>query len=128
MTIRLFTIIVLTTLLASCAKAPDPAVCSSLDRTIDHNIKKIALTLVEGEISDKGAMQQAARYTMVSSRLQIIATNLDLQSKNNCQIRQTPIDPMVYEDDALKCFSATLSQKPEAASLCEFKNRKGNDK
>ncbi|WP_048441056.1 hypothetical protein [Caenimonas sp. SL110] len=125
---RLFAIVLLATLLSSCAKAPDPAVCASLDRTIDHNIKKIALTLVEGEISDKGAMQQAARYTMVSSRLQVIATNVELQSKNNCQVRQAPIDPLVYEDDAMKCFSATLSQKPEVTSLCEFKSWKGNAK
>ena len=125
---RLFAIVFLAMLLSSCAKTPDPAVCTSLDRTIDHNIKKIALTLVEGEISDKGAMQQAARYTMVSSRLQVIATNLELQSKNNCQVRQTPIDPLVYEEAAMKCFSATLRQEPEAASLCEFKNWSGNAK
>jgi len=125
---RILTALVLATLLSSCSKAPDPAVCAELDRTIDRNIKQIALTLAQGEIVDKGAMQQAARYTMVSSRLQIIATNIDLQSKHNCQIRQSPIDPLEYEEDALKCYSAMLEQKPEASNLCEYKNWKGTAK
>jgi len=114
--------------LSSCKKAPDLGICAEFDRTIDRNIKRIALTLIEGEVSDKGAMQQAARYTMVSSRLQIIATNVDLQSKHSCQIRQVPIDPLVYEEDALKCYSATLGQKPEASNLCDYKNWKGTAK
>jgi hypothetical protein len=118
--------LVLATLLSSCSKTPDAAVCAALDKTIDSNIQKIALTLVEGEFTDKGAMQQAARYTLVNSRLQVISTNVELQAKNNCQVRQTPIDPLVYEGEASKCLSATLGKEPEAAALCEFKNWKGD--
>jgi hypothetical protein len=124
---RLLATLVLSALLSSCNKAPD-SVCADLDKTIDNNIKRIALNLVEGEVSDKGAMQQAARYTMVNSRLQIIATNLELQSKHNCSIRQTAIDPLVYEDEAMNCYSATLGRKPEATTLCEYKNWKGTAK
>ncbi len=125
---RILPVLALAALLSSCSKASDPAVCAEFDRTIDRNIKRIALTLVQGEIADKGAMQQAARYSMVSSRLQIIATNVDLQAQHNCQIRQSPIDPLVYEEDALKCYSATLRETPEASNLCEFKNWKGTAK
>jgi len=124
---RTLSLLLLSALLGACNKAPD-AVCADLDKTIDSNIKRIALTLVEGELSDKGAMQQAARYTMVNSRLQIIATNLELQSKHGCSIRQAPIDPLVYEAEALKCYSATLGQEPEASTLCEYKNWKGASK
>ena len=127
MTLKLLSLLALALSLSSCSRTPDP-VCAELDQTIDANIKKIALTLVDGEVSDKGAMQQAARYTMVNNRLLVIATNLEIQSKNNCAIRKTPIDPLAFEEAALKCFSATLTDKKEAVAVCDLKTWKANKK
>ena len=127
MTIKFLSFLALAVSLSSCNRAPDPY-CTELDQTIDTNIRKIALTLVEGEVLDKGAMQQASRYTMVNNRLFVIATNLELQSKNNCAIRKSPIDPMAFEEAALKCYSATLSEKKEAIAVCDLKNWKANTK
>ena len=127
MTLQSFFIVTFAILLASCSKSQDP-ICTDLDSAIDTNIKKIALTLVDGEMADKGAMQQAARYTMINNRLLVISANLELQSKHNCAIRKTPIDPMSYGNDALKCYSATLTEKDKAASACNFKSWKGDQK
>lgn len=116
-------------LLGACDRAPDP-ICQELDAAIDTSIRHVALSLVEGDIYDKGAMQQAARYTAANNYLHVIRINLDLQSQHKCPIRKSVINPMMYEMDAGKCMIATLGNKAEqtTAKACDIKNWKGNTK
>lgn len=112
-------------LLAACGKAPDP-VCQQLDTSIDENSKRIALLLAQGEVFDKGATQQSARYTMANNHLQVIRLNVELQTRHNCPIRKSVIDPFLYQADALKCLSSTIGDKKnESSGVCDFKNWKG---
>lgn len=111
----------------ACAKTPEP-ICQELDATIDGSIKHVALTLAEGEISDKGAMQQAARYISANNHLQVIRITLDLQSQNKCPVRKTIINPLMYQLEAMNCLAATLGNKEEMTNLCDIKNWKGNSK
>ena len=113
-------------LLCACDRTRDP-ICQELDAAIDTSIRHVALSLVEGDIYDKGAMQQAARYTAANNYLQVIRINLDLQSQHKCSIRKAVINPMMYEKDARQCMHATLDNKAEEASkACDIKNWKGN--
>jgi hypothetical protein len=115
-------------LLTACDRTPDP-ICQELDAAIDTSIRHVALSLVEGDIYDKGAMQQAARYTAANNYLQVIRINLDLQSQHKCPIRKSVINPMMYEKDARQCMLATLGSKTEEVSkACDVKNWKGNAK
>lgn len=115
--------------LVGCSKTPDP-ICQELDATIDSSIKRVALTLAEGEVFDKGAMQQAARYVAANNHLQVIRISLDLQTQHQCPIRKSVINPLMYEAEALKCLSATVrgEKMDEAANLCDIKKWKGNSK
>ncbi len=113
--------------LVGCEKTPDP-ICQELDAAIDSSIRRVALTLAEGEVFDKGAMQQAARYVAANNHLQVIRISLDLQMQHKCPIRKAVINPLMYETEALTCLSATVDseKKDEAANLCDFKKVKGN--
>lgn len=53
-------------LLSACDRTPD-SICQELDNAIDTSIRRVALSLVEGDVYDKGAMQQAARYTAANN-------------------------------------------------------------
>ena len=70
----------------ACTKPPEP-ICQELDTTIDNSIRQVALTLAEGDVFDKGAMQQAARYIAANNHLQVIQISLNLKSQHKCQIR-----------------------------------------
>lgn len=113
--------------LAGCDKAPDP-ICQELDNSIDSSIRRAALTLAEGEVFDKGAMQQAARYVAANNHLQVIRISLDLQTQHKCPIRKSVINPLMYDAEALRCLSATVGgdKKDVAANLCDIKKWKGN--
>lgn len=113
--------------LAGCDKTPDP-ICQELDATIDSSIRRVALTLAEGEVFDKGAMQQAARYAAANNHLEVIRISLDLQTQHKCPIRKSVINPLMYDTEALKCLSATVGseKKDEAANLCDIKKWKGS--
>ena len=107
---------------AACAKPPEP-ICQELDATIDGSIQRAALTLAEGDIYDKGAMQQAARYISVNNHLQVIRISLDLQKEHKCPIRKSAINPMIFKMAALSCLAAKDEEKQK---LCDIKNWKGN--
>ena len=112
----------------ACAKSPGP-ICQELDTTIDNSIRKVALTLAEGDVFDKGAMQQAARYVAANNHLQVIQISLNLQSQNKCQVRKSVINPLIYQSEALKCLSETLGEKKgNSSELCDIKNWKGDSK
>jgi hypothetical protein len=113
----------------ACAKGPDP-ICQELDATIDDSIRRVAMTMVEGDIYDKGAMQQAARYISANNHLQVIRISLDLQSQHKCQIRKSVINPFMYEAEATKCMLASAGGdgKENKDSLCDPKNWKGNSR
>lgn len=108
----------------ACAKPPEP-ICQELDATIDGSIQRVALTLAEGEVFDKGAMQQAARYISANNHLQVIHISLDLQKEHKCPIRKSAINPMAFQMDALACMAAKDEEK---LKLCDIKNWKGNAK
>ena len=110
----------------ACTKPPEP-ICQELDTTIDNSIRQVALTLAEGDVFDKGAMQQAARYIAANNHLQVIQISLNLQSQHKCQIRKSVINPLIYKSEALKCLTATIGEKKDnAAALCDIKNWKGD--
>lgn len=89
--------------------------------------RQVALTLAEGDVFDKGAMQQAARYIAANNHLQVIQISLNLQSQHKCQIRKSVINPLIYKSEALKCLTATIGEKKDnAAALCDIKNWKGD--
>ena len=112
----------------ACTQPPEP-ICQELDTTIDNSIRKIALTLAEGDVFDKGAMQQAARYVAANNHLQVIQISLSLQSQNKCQVRKSVINPLIYQSEALKCLTATLGEKKgDSAVLCDIKTWKGDSK
>lgn len=113
--------------LAGCNKAPDP-ICQELDTSIDSSIKRVALTLAEGEVLDKGAMQQAARYIAANNHLQVIRISLELQTQHKCPIRKSVINPFMYHAESLKCLSATIGgdKMDDAANLCDIKKWQGN--
>jgi hypothetical protein len=113
---------------AACSKPPEP-ICQALDTTIDNNVRQVALTLAEGDVFDKGAMQQAARYIAANNHLQVIQISLSLQSEHKCTIRKSVINPLQYRSEALKCLTATIGEKKDdAATLCDIKNWKGDSK
>lgn len=112
----------------ACAKSPEP-ICQELDTTIDNSIRQVALTLAEGDVFDKGAMQQAARYISANNHLQVIQISLNLQSQHKCQIRKSVINPLIYRSEALKCLTESLGEKKgDVAALCDIKNWKGDSK
>jgi hypothetical protein len=109
-----------------CAKPPE-SICQELDATIDKSIKQVALTLAEGDVFDKGAMQQAARYIAANNHLQVIQISLNLQSQHKCPIRNSVINPLIYKSAALKCLTVTIGEKKDDGSaLCDVKNWKGD--
>ena len=114
-------------LLAGCnkEKVPDP-ICQVLDTTIDSSIKRVALTLAEGDLFDKGAMQQAARYVDVNNHLQVMRINLDLLSHHKCPIRKAVINPFMYSRDARLCLAS--SNGSDEANKCDIKKWSGNIK
>ncbi len=122
--------------LAACSPGASAEVCAELNATIDRNIVEIATSAVEGDSSDKSAVQQGARLTRDGNRLSTIMLNLQLQSQNKCQPRQKPIDPSIYPLQAMTCHLARLEQvsasygsdedkktaaKTKTASICDFK-------
>jgi hypothetical protein len=122
--------------LAACSPASPPEMCAEFNSVIDHNIMVIALSEVEGETSDKSAMQQGARLAQNNNRLSTIMLNIQLQAQNKCQPRQKPIDTSIYASQAQECYLARLKQMSatygtdedkktasKAASLlaCDFK-------
>lgn len=97
--------------LAACGPSPETQkVCAALDEVINGEIKKYALTEIEGDMSDKSAMQQSARLTQNNNQLATIQINLELQAQNKCPPRQSPIEFSQYKDSARKCYSAHLHQ------------------
>lgn len=110
--------------------------CVELDSAIDRNIMEIALTEIQGETSDKSAVQQGARLAQINNRLSTITVNVLLQAQNKCQPRQKPIDPSIYSSQATICYLARLEQvsasygsdeekktaaKAKVTSVCDFK-------
>lgn len=124
MIIRTSFLVVVTFVLASCSPTPDP-ICTELDASIDRSIQRIALSLASGDVFDKGAMQQAARYIEANNRLHVIRINLDLQVHHKCPIRKAVINPLVFEREALACIAAKDDEKSE---LCNLKKWKGDSK
>lgn len=113
--------------IAQTAYAKPESICQELDTTIDNSIRKVALTLAEGDLFDKGAMQQAARYISANNHLQVIQISLNLQSQHKCPIRKSVINPLIYQSEALKCLNATMGDKKgDASTLCDIKNWKGD--
>lgn len=110
----------------ACAKPPE-SICQELDTTIDNSIRQVALTLAQGDVFDKGAMQQTARYIAANNHLQVIQISLNLESQHKCQIRKSVINPLIYKSEALKCLAATIGEKKDNASaLCDIKNWTGD--
>jgi hypothetical protein len=110
--------------------------CADFNAAIDRNIVEIAVSMSDGETSDKSAVQQGARLAEVNNRLSTIAINVLLQAQNKCQPRQKPIDPSIYRSQASSCHMARIRQylasdkgsdvekstaKAKVASDCDFK-------
>ena len=101
-------LIFITVTFVGCSTGTAPDTCRDLNSAIDHNIVKIAVTEMEGESSDKSAMQQGARLAQINNRLSAINVNVMLQGQNKCQPRQKPIDPSIYRSQASGCYLARL--------------------
>jgi len=110
--------------------------CVEFNSAIDRNIMEIALTEIDGETSDKSAVQQGTRLAQINNRLSTITINVLLQAQNKCQPRQKPIDPSIYSSQASSCYLAQLEQrsasygsdeekktaaKAKVTSVCDFK-------
>lgn len=91
------------------SQAAPQTICAELNSTIDRNIVEIAVSGVEGDLSDKSAAQQGARLTQNSNRLSTIMINIQLQAQNKCPPRQKPIDATIYTSQARDCYLARLS-------------------
>lgn len=124
--------------LVGCDRTPDPIsqkpeatpdpICQELDATIDGSIREAAISLAEGDLLAKGAIQQAAGYIAANNYLQVIRINLDLQSQHKCPLRKSIINPMIYNRvDVLNCMNARLKDNlDEMSKLCDPKNWNGN--
>ncbi len=106
---------------SSCAKPPEP-ICHELDATIDRSIQQVALSLASGELSDRGAVQQAARYIAANNHLQVIRISLDLQKEHKCPIRKSAINPMAFQWESLQ--ACRFANDKEKLKLCDIKNWK----
>jgi hypothetical protein len=114
----------------ACAKTPDP-ICQELDAAIDSSIKRAALSLIRGEIGDKGAPQQTARYVEVNNHLQVIRISLDLLKQHECPIQKRVINPLIY-DNSIDCTSevtyrmigSSKKSLDEIINLCGIKGWK----
>ena len=138
-------IAILTTAISACSlpastptvTQPAQELCAEFNSTIDSNIMDIALSTVEGDVSDKSAMQQSARHAQNSNRLSTIMINIQLLAQNRCPPRQQPIDPSIYNKQASECYLArlqlmvasrskdeekTTSSMTAVDSACKFKN------
>ena len=124
------------TLLFGCSQQTPPEICADFNAVIDRNIMEIALSDIDGDVSDKSAMQQGARLARSGNRLSTIMLNVQLQAQNKCPPRQKPLDPALYSEQATACYSARLEQmtasygsdegkkaaaKAKANSSCDFK-------
>lgn len=94
--------------LVGCTSETAPEICKELNSAIDRNIVEIAVTEMEGETSDKSAIQQGARLAQINNRLSAVNINVMLQGQNKCQPRQKPIDPSIYRSQASNCYLARL--------------------
>ena len=119
-----------------CSPAMSAETCAEFNSTIDRNIMEIAISEVDGEISDKSAAQQGARLAENNNRLSTIAINVLLQAQNKCQPRQKSIDASIYALQASSCYIARLEQRSasrgsdedkktasmaKVTSVCDFK-------
>jgi len=122
--------------LVGCSPGSSSETCAEFNSTIDRNIMEIAMSEIEGETSDKSAVQQGARLAQINNRLSTITVNVLLQAQNKCQPRQKPIDPSIYSSQASSCYRARLEQmsasfgsdeekkttaKAKVTSVCDFK-------
>lgn len=87
-----------------------PTICGELNSAIDRNIVEIAVSEVEGVMSDKSAVQQSARLAQNSNRWSAIMANIQLQTQNKCSPRQKPIDASIYATQASDCYIARLKE------------------
>lgn len=112
--------------LEACSPTSPPEICAEFNSIIDHNIMAIAISGVEGETSDKSAIQQGARLAQNNNRLSTIMLNIQLQAQNKCQPRQKPIDASIYASQAQECYLARLKQMSASYGTDEDKKTASN--
>ena len=76
--------------------------CETLSAAVEDQIKKAASTFAEG-ITDNSAPRATMRELQIANSLSLARINLDLMVQNKCPPRKSPVDPMVYLNDALAC-------------------------
>ncbi len=120
MTNRIFASIAL---IALSSNAFSQTPCAELDNLIDASIFEIAMTRTEGDVYDKSAPQQTARYIDINNQLQILNINLAIHTQNKCPARKAGIVPFKYQTQASDCVLAKLKSEG-VASKCNFKKWK----
>lgn len=97
--------------------------CVELDSLLDNSIFEIAMTFMDGQISDKSAPQQTARYIDINNKLQILSINLSIHTQNKCPPRKSGITPFKYQSQSSDCMMARL-KSVDVAAKCNFKTWK----
>jgi len=97
--------------------------CIDLDNLIDTSIFEIAMTFMDGQLSDKSAPQQTARYIDINNKLQILNINFSIYTQNKCPPRKNGITPFKYERQSTDCMMARV-RSVDVAAKCNFKTWK----
>jgi hypothetical protein len=97
------------------------SLCKDLEKIIDESILTIALSEAEGQLFDKSAPQQTARFLGFNNQLQVININLAIQSQNKCPSRKGGVNPFRYKLQALECLTARLKKDESSALKCDVR-------